>query len=1338
MLFHCLAETDSSVYVEQYLAEFDGELDVAAFQRAWTAVVARHGALRTAFVWEGLKEPLQVVRRDVTVPWKVLSWIGRSESEQQAELARLRQTDRARPFVLTHAPLMRLTLVALAPERHALLWTFHHLLIDGWSIALVQREIAEHYVAERRGQTLQVAPATPFATYVRWLERQDMGAAERFWRSHMQGIERTPLRFQQPVQPEREPDDTVQLERTLSIETTERLQQAARDQHVTLNTVCQAAWALVLGRYAVTDEVVFGATVSGRPTELPGVERMVGLFINTLPMRVTLNPNARVGAWLPQIQRNIADAREYEYSSMGDVQRWSGAPPGLSLFDTLLVYENYPRTGPPAATAQPAADAAPVPPLSVRPLGTFEKTNYPVTLIVSPNPFLQLTLTVYRRRFASDAMTRVLEQFLTAMDALLADPDRPLREVSFLSAADRNQILTTWSTLNGAWALPDHGSLLAGLERQAAATPAAVAMTCEGETLSYADLHARANQLAHVLREEGVGPDVPVAVCLERSFGLVITLLAIWKAGGAYVPLDPRHPLERIAYMVTDVQASLIVTDAQHADRVSLPDRRLVLLDGDAARVEAASTDAPRILVSGDNLAYVIYTSGSTGRPKGVAVTHANVASLLHATEPLYRFGPGDIWTLFHSYAFDVSVWEIWGAFYYGGRLIVVPYVTSRTPEAFYDLVQREGVTVLNQTPSAFRTFMMQDDVQAAPLALRLVICAGEVLDPATLRSWVQRRGVERPRLINMYGITETTVHVTCHVLGAKEVLGTTGSRIGRAMASLKLYVLDDAGEPVPVGVPGELFVSGAGVGRGYVGRPELTAERFVPDPFNANGGRLYKSGDLARWRADGVCEYLGRVDHQVKIRGYRIELGEIASALRRQTGVGDAVVIMREDGGDRRLIAYVVPLPEATFTEDSLLQALRDMLPDYMVPAAIVRLDALPLTPNGKVDRRGLPDPGDTRRPSESYIPPRDGLELQLARIWEDLLNVRPVGVRDGFFERGGHSILLLHLVAQIEREFGARLSLADLVQGTTIERLAVSMRDQRSGPEARLVAMRSTGDRAPFFAMVPAGGTLACYVSLAELMTHDRPFYALQPRGTMAESAAAPTIELMAREDLKELRRVQPNGPYFLGGWSMGGLVAYEMACLLQDAGEEVAVLALMDCGVPDPDQEMKDPNDAAAELAASHFDLDLGELGDLQGEARIEALLDLARRYGRLAHEVDLRWVRWLIDGYRISTGSTQRYRPRPYDGRVTLIRASDGLSEVTDERIADDPELRWGGLARGGVDVVWVAGTHHTMVQPPHVTTLAARLQACVDAVNAHAIGGVATDGARAGGELADAV
>ena len=579
---------------------------------------------------------------------------------------------------------------------------------------------------------------------------------------------------------------------------------------------------------------------------------------------------------------------------------------------------------------------------------------------------------------------------------------------------------------------------------QAARTPDAVAVVFGDERLTYGELDARANRLAHHLRARGVGPEVLVALCVERSAAMVVAILGILKAGGAYLPLDPTYPAERLEMMTVDSQAPVVVTEAALAGTFEGRARSIVRLDGDAAAIGAHPASAPEDASSLESLAYVIYTSGSTGKPKGTLVTHRNVARLFHATDAWFHFGPSDAWTLFHSIAFDFSVWELWGALLYGGRVVVVPYATSRSPKAFHELVRRERVTVLNQTPSAFGPFMRADEESTSgALALRLVVFGGEALNIPSLAPWFARHGDATPLLVNMYGITETTVHVTYRALTRADS-AQSASVIGRPIPDLGVRILDARGQPVAAGATGELHVSGAGVCRGYLGRPALTAERFVPDPSGEPGARLYRTGDLGRLRPDGDLEYLGRIDHQVKIRGFRIELGEIESALVSTGLVRQAVVVLRDDGtsgtaGDKRLVGYVVADPEPSAA--ALREALLRVLPDHMVPAAYVPLAALPLTSTGKVDRDALPAPEGPREAAPGFVAPSGPIEEKLAALWREALHVEQVGATDDFFDLGGHSLILFQLAAQIDRDFGVELPVHVLFDTSTIRDMALAI---------------------------------------------------------------------------------------------------------------------------------------------------------------------------------------------------------------------------------------------------------------------------------------------------------
>ncbi|HEY9283907.1 MAG TPA: amino acid adenylation domain-containing protein, partial [Pyrinomonadaceae bacterium] len=884
-----------------------GPLQVAALAQSFGEIVRRHEILRTTFASEA-GQPVQVVGAARPVSLAVVDLSGLPESEREALAQRLTDEEALRPFDLAAGPLVRATLLRVGDGEHRLLLTMHHVIADGWSMGVLIRETAELYRAFSGGgpsplAELPVQYADVAEWQREWLRGEAVEGQLAYWKRQLAGASQLQLPTDRPrpgAQSFRGARHRVALPRSLA----DSLKSLGEREETTLFTALLACFLVLLHRYSEQDDIVVGSPVANRAQA--ETEGMIGFFANVMVLRADLSGDPTFRELVARVREVSLEAQTNQDVPFDRLVEELQPERDLSrhpLFQVAFAFHNL-------------APTLTLPGLDVSLIDSHTGTaKFDLLLDLSETAdglvgFLEYGTDLFDAATAA----RLAAHFQTLLEGVVADPERPLSELPLLTARERRELFDDPAARR---TYPADACLHRLFEAQVERSPEATALTFEGQHLTYAELNRRANQLARRLRRLGVGPDVPVAVCMERSIELVVALLGVLKAGGAYLPLDPAYPRQRLAYMLEDAAVRLMLTQERLAEGWEGDARgvRVVCLDGGWAEVERErGENLPAAVAAPDNLAYVIYTSGSTGKSKGVGVSHRNVARLFGATEELFGFDREDVWTLFHSYAFDFSVWELWGALLYGGRLVVVSYWVSRSPESFHALLADEGVTVLNQTPSAFRQLIRVNSSTAAERALRLryVIFGGEALELNSLRPWFERHGDERPHLVNMYGITETTVHVTHRALSREDLAADAGSRVGRALPDLRVHLLGRHLQPAPFGVPGQMFVGGDGVARGYLNRPALTADRFVPDAFSSSpGARLYRSGDLARRRPDGDLEYLGRIDHQVKIRGFRIELGEIESALDRHEAVHETVVLAREDApGEKRLVAYVVPDP--------------------------------------------------------------------------------------------------------------------------------------------------------------------------------------------------------------------------------------------------------------------------------------------------------------------------------------------------------------------------------------------------------------------------------------------
>ena len=1013
ILFHSLYDSASEAYFVQLSYGLRGILNIAAFERAWERTLAHHSPLRTSFHWQELDKTLQVVHKKVQLPLQQLDWRGINPEEQQEKFQAFLLSDRQQGFKLSDESLLRLTLIRLGDRHYHFVWSSHHIILDGWSGALVFKDFVLLYEAFCRGEEIPLQSGDRFADYIAWLQQQDLSQAEAFWRQTLKGVTApTPLTNLEVHSLSAQPQKYLEQSLKLSPATTTALKSWAKQHQLTLNTIVQGAWALLLSRYSGEDEVVYGVTVSGRPVDLPAAESMVGIFINTLPLRVKLDAEMSLLPWLGQLQRQLLEIRQYEYSPLVEIQGWSEVPRGLPLFESILVFENYPVD---RALSDWQKN------LEIETLCAVDHTNYPLTISVIPGSELEIRIAGDRSRFDPATITRTLGHFQTLLEGMAANPELRLHELPILTAAEKHQLLVEWNQTQ--LEIPQQ-CIHQLFEAQVEKTPDAIAVVFAEQSLTYQQLNQRANQLARYLQKLGVAPEVPVCICVDRSIEMVVGLLGILKAGGAYVPLDPTYPLERLEYSQQDVRSPVLLTQRQLTAQMSNQSAKVVCLDTDWEEIKQQTPENLATATKPNNLAYVIYTSGSTGQPKGVEIAHSNVVNFLSAMQQSVELNQQDVLLAVTTLAFDIAALEIFLPLTIGARVVVASREVASDGVQLSDLLTNSQATVMQATPATWHILLSVSWQGSKHLK---ILCGGEALS----RQLANQLLPHCHGLWNLYGPTETTIWSTVEQVEWDEDIVT----IGRPISNTYIYILDNNLQPTPIGVPGELYIGGAGVARGYWQRPELTIQRFIINPFLFQPDqRLYKTGDLVHYRSDGKIEYIGRFDYQVKIRGFRIELAEIEAVLAKHSDVQQAVVIAKQDS----LIAYVVSCSGRTATVSKLRDFLKQKLPYHMVPQAFVFLDSLPLTPNGKVNRKALANV-DTpiANFNDAFVPPRTAIEEVLAGIWAKILRVE-LGIHDNFFDLGGHSLLATQVISRIRETFKVELPLRCLFESPSVAELS------------------------------------------------------------------------------------------------------------------------------------------------------------------------------------------------------------------------------------------------------------------------------------------------------------
>lgn len=1244
---------DSIAYFEQFTFLIRGPIDPAAYQRAWESVIARHPALRAQFLWQKDDRPLQIIRKLVNLPWANLDWSGPDAPALDDYLAR----DRATLFKLTRPPLMRFALARLESNLHRVIWSFHHILIDAWSVSIILADVHATYHALTQGRTPDLPPPASFQNALAALARFPSQDAQQYWRTILADLDApTPLPASRPDDdiPGRSKQPTV-IPATLPDSDYTHIRQFARENRFTLSTIMLAAWTLVLSRYTRTDDIIFGTTFSGRTLDTQDIERIVGLLMNAAPVRTRIPRNTTIADFLSSIQKQISDSNRFEQTPLSDIHRCAHFPPRTPLFNSILVFGNYPLDDARSGRASPISIEAPK---------SFGWTDVPLTLMVTPWKTFDIEARFDTATVDPAHVRQLLDDTLRTMCRIATDPALSLDAIEITDDAQRTRILTEPNQTTTPYSPATIHSLFA---QQARKTPNAVAYRFNSSSITFAALDRNSAAIAARLISLGVKPGTPIAVCIEPSLELPTALLGVLRANCPYVPLDPTYPAARLEHILRDAAPPYVLATADTA--AALPPSLATVIDIASIKPSAAPLPSPDATV-----AYITYTSGSTGLPKGVRGTHTGAVNRFRWMWSFRPFAPDETTSWGTTINFVDHVWEAFGPLLAGVPIQIFPHDTVKDPRAFIAALRHTRVTRITVVPALLEAILDAQPDLRKPLAnLRICVSSGEAL------SWnrAQRFLAALPHveLINLYGSSEVAADVTYHVITSHDI-DTGIIPIGRPIHNTTIALLDHRLHPTPPHLPGIIHVAGPCLADGYHNRPDLTDERFLPNPIpNLNVPTLFNTGDLARWNAHGQLEYLGRADNQIKIRGFRVELGEVEHTIAQHPAVAQAAVIARNTHAGTTLHAYFVPhngTAEPIDHTPEIRRFLRGRLPDYMLPAALIPLDHLPRTPNGKLNRAALPEPSLT----QNIDSPSDPTIRKIAEHFQAVLNQHSVGANQCFFELGGHSLLAVKLVSRLEADFKRPIPLATLLRASTPAALRDVIEGRNPQHDASVIApFRTSGSRIPFFCIHGMDGNVLFLERLLAGLNPDQPLYGIMARGVHGDAKPLPTIEQMADHYLAAIRAIQPHGPYILGGYSLGGAIALEIAHRLVQLDEHVARIIMIDTRVlrqaagRSLQRTLRKRLIYQLRSGPKHFLRTLW-IGPIERNAY--------KICARLKLPMPRRLRPWPVRFANLS--AYFKYRPRPWAGPISLLRALHQEDEYKDL-----PALGWENFARGELDV-----------------------------------------------------
>jgi amino acid adenylation domain-containing protein len=1321
---------------------FEGKLNRNCLTDAFNELIRRHESLRTSFIFaEGeLRQQIQNIT-DFQIPYTELT--AETNPEESARKKYIQEA--MTPFDLEKAPLIRVSLIKLTQDRHIMLFNMHHIISDGWSSGVLIRETCRLYRAFCKGRSSPLPRLRiQYRDYAAWqnqlLKSGEMEKHRSYWLERLSGeipALALPTDFPRPAVQSFKGN---MLSFTLVSEHTEKLRIFSREQKVSLFMTLLASVKVLLCRYTGQEDIIVGSPIAGR--NHADLEDQIGFYVNTLVLRDQVRSDESFLTFLKQIKQTATQAYDhqiYPFDKLTDDLKLRRDLSRSPLFDVLVIMQN----NEPAELTLPGVRIEPLeqtPPISKFDL-TFEFWEDKTELLIN----LKYNTDLFRK----DRIERINTHFQELIRSILKDAAQPIWKLNILPETEYHQVLYEFNDTGRDY--PRDTLITDLIEEQARRTPDAPAVIFEDRHFTYNELNIRANQLARRLKEMGAGPEVLIGIFMERSLEMAVSMYAVLKSGAAYIPLEPEYPSERLNFMIRDSRLSVLITQPRMSDRLDTRHIRLISLDADFSAIAHLPQENPERTAGTENSAYAVYTSGSSGPPKGVLNTHAGLMNQLYWRQEYFRLTPPDAVLQKTPFSFDNSVWELFWPLMVGAKTVLVP--PGGHKDGFYlsKMIKTHRITTIHFVPSMLRLFLQVPGIETASRTLKRVFTGGEPLDRELQAQFFAELNAE---LYHLYGQSEAAMNVTCRACSRTDrVQGTVP--VGKPVANTRIYILDARLNPCPIGVPGELYIGGRGLAKSYLSRPDLDAEKFVPNPFSIpahptphtpHPATLYKTGDIGKWLPDGNIELAGRNDDQVKIRGYRIELGEVKSCLLKHEGVCDAAVLAIEYSDGKELAAYIVPQKDldTPLNTSRLRDDMKKSLPDYMIPSYFIQLAEFPFTPSGKIDKKALPGPAQTSRTAE-YVSPRNETERKLAAVWQEVLAIEQVGIRDNFFDLGGHSLKAAHLVSRMYKEFNREISMREIFTSPTVEELAKRIDpgsvSQGGEPFTPLACIQPHGKNIPLFFIHIARGDVFCYAELSRQLGSDYPFYGLRSFGVDADTSPVKDIKDMAAKYIEAVRAEYPSGPYIIGGHSRGGIIAYEMAQQLRNQSESVPLLIFIDAFSPD---YIERPDDLWSSFlrVREFFDVDIPsfycQIREIPPGLSIE---DARKDFDSLSREeqTDVLWKASQASGlpakyfpdidtklqYRIfkvsleSGQAVSRYNKngvQPYLGRIVLFRASENWA-VRDlvKQTDSDKTLGWSRYA-ADVEVYDIEGADHaSIVQFPYVQLVSEKLKPCLESV-----------------------